>query len=148
MSNPNKDAYGWAVETAQRLREGQIEAVDMDALIEELEEMGRSEVNELENRLIVLLAHLLKWQYQPEGQGSSWKGTIIEQRQRIERRLRKSPRLRPWLPELAEEAYPVAITQAYKETGIEPKAFPKDLQAVGWTLEQVLDLDFYPGETQ
>lgn len=38
----------------------------MEDLIEELEDiMGGSERSELENRLIVLLAHLLKWQYQP-----------------------------------------------------------------------------------
>ncbi len=32
--------------------------------------MGRVEPRELESRLVVLLAHLLKWTYQPRGQAA------------------------------------------------------------------------------
>ena len=37
--------------------------------------MGRSEKRELVNRLAVLLMHLLKWRYQPNLRGKSWRLT-------------------------------------------------------------------------
>ena len=48
---------------------------------------AESERRELESRLLILLAHLLKWQYQHpllserwgEFDGRSWRGTIVEQ---------------------------------------------------------------------
>lgn len=52
--------------------------VDIDGLIEEIESMGASERRELINRLAVLLAHLLKWQYQPSFRGRSWQLTLKE----------------------------------------------------------------------
>jgi hypothetical protein len=42
--------------------------------------MGRSERRSLESNLIVVLLHLLKWQYQPEKRSGSWEGSIIEHR--------------------------------------------------------------------
>jgi hypothetical protein len=37
----------------------------MENLIEEVEDLARSEKREIKSRLRVLLMHLLKWQYQP-----------------------------------------------------------------------------------
>ena len=58
---------------------------DYTNLAEEIESVGRSEKRELGNRLEVLLTHLLKWQYQPEGrrEGHSWADTIWEQRRQL-----------------------------------------------------------------
>lgn len=47
------------------LKEGQLQALDITHLIEEIETMGRSEKRGLQSRLMVLLVHLLKWQFQP-----------------------------------------------------------------------------------
>lgn len=48
MINPNEDYYGWTQETAEKLRQGKISEVNVEDLIEELEDMGRSERRELE----------------------------------------------------------------------------------------------------
>ncbi|MFW6241841.1 MAG: DUF29 domain-containing protein, partial [Thermodesulfobacteriota bacterium] len=92
----------WAKKNAELLRKGKFSELDIDHLVEELEDMGRSERNELESRLLILMAHLLKWQFQyrtlserwREFKGESWRSTILEQRKRIQRRLKKSPGLR------------------------------------------------------
>jgi len=59
------DFHGWAMEQADLLRTGRLAEADLANIAEEIESMGRSEKRELVNRLAVLLAHLLKWQFQP-----------------------------------------------------------------------------------
>ncbi len=54
------DFYTWALETADAVRQGRFHGVDWDAVADELEDMGRSERRALDNRLEVLLAHLIK----------------------------------------------------------------------------------------
>ena len=45
--------------------------VDWANLIEEIEEMSRRERKSLKSNLVVILLHLLKWQYQPEARSGS-----------------------------------------------------------------------------
>lgn len=144
MAHPNEDYYAWTQETVEKLRQGKLAEVNMEALIEELEEMASSDRNEVENRLIVLLMHLLKWQYQPERRSRSWQLTIKEQRQRIARRLMKSPSLKPKLEETIQEVYSSAVTIAARETDLDEDAFPATFDQTGWRWEQVLDMAYLP----
>jgi hypothetical protein len=144
MTRPNEDYYAWTQETIEKLRQGRIAEVDMQELIEELEDMGASERNELESRLAVLLAHLLKWQYQPTHRGRSWIATAKEQRHRIMLRLRKSPSLKPTLEETIRDIYPSAIQRAVRETNLDESVFPTTFEQTGWSWEQVLDMDWLP----
>lgn len=66
-----QDFYAWTMKNAQLLRQGKLTEIDVEHVAEELESMGRSERRELINRLMVLLAHLLKWQLQPSLRGKS-----------------------------------------------------------------------------
>ena len=61
-----EDFHAWALQNAQLLREGRLAEIDIENIAEELEDMGGSKERELESRLGVLLAHLLKWVHQPE----------------------------------------------------------------------------------
>jgi len=56
-----KDFSDWTARTVDLLRQGRFAELDIDHLIEELNDMGKSQRHELVNRLRVLLAHLLKW---------------------------------------------------------------------------------------
>jgi len=56
----------WLEETVSLLRKGELVALDIDILAEEIEDMGRSDKRALEQNLIRVLQHLLKWQYQPQ----------------------------------------------------------------------------------
>jgi hypothetical protein len=136
-----QDFYAWTRHNAQLLREGKLAEIDIENIAEELESMGKSEKRELINRLIVLLAHLLKWQFQPEHRSSSWNGTIIEQRRQIKRLLQDSPSLKRLLNAELNESYLDAILDAANDTGMPQATFPP---ACPYTLEQLLDNGFYP----
>ena len=73
-----QDFYLWIQATAQHLKEGNFSQIDIPNLVEEIESMGRSEKRELKSRLILLLMHLLKWEYQPEKRILSWRSTITK----------------------------------------------------------------------
>ncbi|BAW80711.1 hypothetical conserved protein [Candidatus Nitrosoglobus terrae] len=146
MSTYETDFYGWTQETVRLLRQGRISEVDMDALIEEIEDMGKNQLGQLENRLTVLMVHLLKWQYQPEHRSNSWKGTIVEQRRKISRLIKKNPSLKPKLDNTVIEMYLDCVPQVSAETGLAKIVFPTSFEQTGWTVEQVLDEEFYPSE--
>lgn len=135
------DYCAWLNAQAALLRQGRIADIDPDLLAEELEAMGRRERNELVNRLIILIAHLLKWQHQPAHRSSSWRGSIVEQRVQVSRELRLSPSLKPFLPEAIEEAYADALCIATKETGLDVAAFPPGCP---YRDSEILDDDFWP----
>ena len=91
-----EDFYAWTVEQARLLRGGDVSAIDVSNIAEEIESLGRSDRRELRSRLTVLLMHLLKWRQQRERRSTSWSGTIREQRRQIELVLDDSPSLRPF----------------------------------------------------
>jgi hypothetical protein len=93
---------------------------------------------------LILLSHLLKWRYQPIRRGKSWRTTINEQRIAISYRLRKSPSLRPRLPEIGEQAYLGAVQRAARETDLEEDDFPAIFGETGWAWEQVLSDGYFP----
>lgn len=136
-----EDYHAWALQNAQLLREGCLDQIDIEHIAEELEDMGGSKERELESRLGVLLAHVLKWVYQPERRGNSWQLTIEEQRRRIDRLLRKNPSLKPKLSESFIDAYGDARLIAARETGLNKNQFP---ETSPFTLEQSLTDAYWP----
>jgi uncharacterized protein DUF29/YdaS antitoxin of YdaST toxin-antitoxin system len=141
ISDYEYDYYGWLVRQAALLGERRFAEVDLPNIIEEIESLGRSEKNEIENRLGVLLMHLLKWQYQAKRRSGSWQSTIIEQRARILKRLQLSPSLRDYPGEVLKEEYGLARERAAAESGLAISTFPKSCP---YSIEQVLDPDFLP----
>ncbi|HEY9692252.1 MAG TPA: DUF29 domain-containing protein [Oculatellaceae cyanobacterium] len=118
------DFYLWIVTTAQLLRDHKFDELDLDNLIEEIEDMGKDKRRELKSRLVVLLMHLLKYQYQPERRSSSWRGTILEQRRQIESLLKDSPSLKPYYLEVFADVYKNAVVDASAETLLPAQTFP------------------------
>lgn len=135
------DFNAWIHSQINLLTQGKVSELDVEHLVEELEEMGKSNLNELESRYVILIAHLLKWQFQPDYQGRSWSNSIDEQRIQISRLLRKFPSLKPKLQEAVEDAYPDALKLAAKETRLDKSIFPVDCP---YTHEQLLDDEFLP----
>ncbi|MFP4103828.1 DUF29 domain-containing protein, partial [Coleofasciculus sp.] len=103
------DYYAWTQQQAQFLQQQQWNCLDIVNLVEEIESLGRQERRELRNRLGVLLAHLLKWQFQPQNRSRSWLATIREQRFQVRQLLAESPSLKPYLVEAIELAYQSAV---------------------------------------
>lgn len=106
------DFYEWALYNAQLLREGRFSEIDVKHLIEELEDIGKSDRQEIESRFAVLIGHLLNWEYQPDFRSHSWRSSINEQRMRIIRKIRKNPSLKSHLLKAIAEAYPDAVELA------------------------------------
>lgn len=138
-----RDFYAWVYQQATLLKQSKFAEADLYNIVEELETLGRSEKRSLNSRLEVLIQHLLKWQFQPDMNGTSWNSTIIEQRERLNELLKDSPSLKPKLRECVflEKAWNVAVKKAVAETGLSKSTFPS---TPIWSVEQILDENFYP----
>jgi hypothetical protein len=141
MSNYDADFYQWTQQQAALLRAGELPALDLEHLAEEIEGMGARDRRELISRLAVLLAHLLKWQYQRELRSASWQRTIDEQRRQIELVLEDSPSLKARLEEFIARAYRDSVRAAVRDTGFIDSPFP---QVCPYSVEQILDTEFLP----
>jgi hypothetical protein len=135
------DYLKWIETTVEKLRVRDYSSVDWENLIEEIEDMGRSERKSLKSNLIIVLTHLLKWQYQPEFRSGSWKGSIVEHRRRIRDALKDSPSLKPYLQEVFAECYLDAVELASAETELPVETFPSECP---YTSAEVLDSNFLP----
>jgi hypothetical protein len=132
----------WALEQARLLRDRRWADLDLENVAEEIESLGGSQRSEIWNRQVVLLQHLLKWQYQPEKRKYGWRSTINEQRISIERVIETSPSLHRYPVDILARCYLIARSRAADETGIPEKAFPPHCE---YSVEQLLDSRFYPG---
>ena len=139
-----QDFYLWVTTTIQKIRDRDFDSVDWENVLEELEDLGSERKNELESRLMVLFEHLLKlayWDEEREYNERGWKGTIREQRKRLNRLLRKNPSLKPYLDEVFEEIYLDTRDITIDKTGLSPDTFP--VQPIV-TVEKALDETWLP----
>ncbi|OQW94908.1 MAG: hypothetical protein BWK79_04310 [Beggiatoa sp. IS2] len=139
--NYEQDYYGWIIHSIKLLQQGQLQQLDVQHLMEELEAMGASERRELESRIVILIMHLLKWQYQEQNRCASWKGTIIEQRRQIQRLIRMSPSLKRFVTTMMSENYPEAVERAAVEISLAEDIFPVNCPYL-W--EEIIDNQYYP----
>jgi hypothetical protein len=141
----DQDFCAWTDQQARLLRAGHLAEADVAHLIEEIESMGRSERRELVNRLVILLLHLLKWQYQPALRDNSWRLSIKEQRLRLSAHLADNPSLKSYLGPAIEQAYRLALIEAERRTGLPEAQFPP---VCPYGFEQMLDDGFWPDGEQ
>jgi hypothetical protein len=123
MKQYDADFFRWTQETSDQLRRGEFAQIDVSSLVEEVEDLGKREKSALQRHVAVLISHLLKWDLQPAKRSRSWQATIELQRARIDRLLKQSPSLRPFLAETLPDAYAEAILLAIKDTGLDRKTF-------------------------
>lgn len=141
MSTPI-DFSVWIQHTAQLLRERRWDEVDIEQLIEEVEDLGRSERNSIKSQLSRLLLHLLKWQYQPQRRSDSWLDSINDARTQIEDKIEDSPSLQRYPTELLDTAYARARRRAASQTGLPLSTFPAECP---YAIADALHEDFLPG---
>lgn len=139
-----EDFFAWANTQAGLLRAGCLAQADFEHIAEEIESMGKGELRELENRLAVLLLHLLKWQFHPQRRGRSWELTIKEQRRKLKRHLEQNPSLGPRLAQAMADAYGDAILAAARETELPEETFPS---VCPYGTDQTLDDPWLPDGT-
>ncbi len=138
----DKDVILWSQEQAALLRSGKFSQLDIEHLADEIEDVGKSEKRELAHRMAVLMAHLLKWQYQPEKRGRSWQTTIRNQRNSLAIALRQTPSLKATLRDRDWQTlvWADAVDQALRDTGMDVDFG----ETCPWTNEQVLVAGWLP----
>lgn len=145
------DFQSWIDSTIQQLKNREFGSIDLENLIEELTNLGKSEKNTLKSNLMILLAHLLKLQVQsdaPDSMKISWYNSVIEHRQRVLSNLEDTPSLKNFLPEAIDKAYPQARKLAIKESkfaafGVQIPDEDEYPNTCPFSLEQILDEEFY-----
>ena len=136
-----QDLFAWTQQQVNLLTHQRWHELDVENLIDELEGMVMRDQREMTNRLIILIAHLLKWEFQPDHQSGSWRGSIQEQRLQLNGLLEDSPSLHQQFIESLEKAYPQAVKLASKETELPTTKLPNECP---YELAQLLDEDFLP----
>ena len=132
-----EDRYKFVMDAASELRKGNVAAVDLAAVAEELEQVGRSDAHEVRNRTERLLEHMIKLEYitgiMLEQNERLWLKTLDEQRDQISDLLEESPSLRTKLtPELLARSYKRGAKAVLTEYGFTAPA------ECPWTWEECL----------
>lgn len=142
-----QDFYAWTFQQADLLKQGKFEQVDLSNIIEEIETLGRNLRNAIASRMVVLIAHLLKWKFQPNFRETShsWLYTIKEQRVQIQIIIDDMPSLKNSLKddEWINKQWKRSLMLASDETKLKQSIFPSEPI---WSVEQILDENFYPND--
>jgi hypothetical protein len=135
-----KTLYGtdfaeWSARTAELLRQGRFDEIDIESVAEEIRSLGDSQFQGARSQLRRMLMHLIKQKTQPERDGASWRASIVNARREMLDAIESSPSLRRRLAERLETPYQQAIQDACDETGLDAAEIPAKCP---FTLEQLL----------
>jgi len=134
------DFVEWTAHTADLLRQGRFDEVDLEHVVEEIEDMGKRDFSAARSQLRRMLVHLIKQKIQPERDGASWQGSIANAQDELLDSIRDSPSLRRRLSGEIANVYPRAVRIALIETG---SSSPQGALAVPdrcpFTLAELLD---------
>ncbi len=136
-----KDETAWLDAMAELATHGRAESLDLVNLAEFLESMANRDRRESSSRLLLLLMHLLKWEYQPEARTGSWRRTISEQRRQL-REICESGVLQNYIRARFEQTYDQARYQASIETDLPLERFPSHCP---FSLDELLSDSELPG---
>jgi hypothetical protein len=73
-----EDETAWLEAMADLLAAGAYAELDYASLREYLADTAQQDRREVESRLVILLAHVLKWVHQPEHRTRIWQASIVE----------------------------------------------------------------------
>lgn len=136
------DYAAWLQHQIDLMRAGRWAELDRDHLIDEVEDLGRSEFNAFVSAIEIVLVHMLKWDHQPERRSRSWIASIVEHRRRADQSLRDNPSYRAKIGVAIDRAFSVACARAAAEANLPLEQFPTenpyDWEAIT-TREHVLD---------
>jgi hypothetical protein len=143
MTTPSYDTdfYAWTQAQAQALQAKDWPALDIEHVAEAIETLGMNEKRAISRQLQRLLAHLLKWRYQPTHRTPSWRRTIRQARDTIADVTEGSHSLHTYPAQRVPMAYRRARRDAADDTGLPLATFP---EACPWSIAQVLDENFWP----
>ena len=138
-----KDFVLWIDQTAEQIRQGNINNLDWENLLAEIEALGREQRNKVESYLIQTIKNLLMYQYWQSEKVYCERGWIEEiDNFRIELEiLLRSKTLYNYGISILENCYQKAKRSVIKKTGFSARVFPEKCP---YTWEEVIDFDFLP----
>lgn len=134
------DEYLWLLETIELLKQKRLNKLDLEHLIEELESMGRRDVNKAKSLLRQIIIHLLLLQYwssEVERNAHHWRSEIKTFRYDLNNHL--TTNLTHKLQENLGSIYESAVNFVQEKTAFKVN-FPKECF---YTLEQLLDDNYF-----
>ena len=145
----DQDFYAWVLEQARQLRAIQESRpnlpLDFEHLIEEVEDLARSDLRTARSQLRRLVEHLLKLEHSPAtAPRRKWAVSIIEAQAQIDGRLTTSMRgdVEPQVERLYSKARRLAAGELIDHD--EPEAVVSLLETCHYTLDQLLDETWRP----
>ena len=131
------DLAAWVHEQIELLKTGQFDKIDMENFIDEVEGVVRTDKRSMKSHFVIMIAHILKWEYQPSKRSGSWLASINNARYEIEAVIQDSPSLKNYKEFAFGLAWEQARKLAIQETGLPSKDFPK---CCPWTCNQAMKL--------
>jgi hypothetical protein len=140
-----RDLNLWLENAIAQLKQGQLQDLDVENLIEELEGLAGRDRRELKQRLTTLIEHLLKRCYvKSDYDYAGWVETIDRTRNIIRDILKQSPSLKNYVndPELFQNAFNDALRIVRRNQGYKSVNFPDSWQ-FSRDIESILVIDFW-----
>ncbi len=134
----DRDFNLWIEQMTTVLRTRDIEAMDWQNLLEEIEDMGKSEKRSLESYLERLVEHILKlkyWEAEKARNYKHWQVEVVNFRNRISRLLDRSPSLKNYMEQIYPKVFEDAVSAQQIEFSIPQNSFIE--------LEQILKKDYF-----
>lgn len=159
------DCYTWALQQAAALRRGDFEAVDWENVIEEIEDVGKSQKRAWESQCRRLVQHILElkhWQPEDPEVGRGWILSVQNARIEMEDTIDENPGLKSERDEMLRNAWRygrklAAIELANYDSGSEEVRGYKEAkrkwmqlipEACPYTVEQIEDEEWWPEEVR
>ncbi len=130
----------WLTEMVKLLKNRDLENLDYENLIEELEDLGRSEKNAVKSLLLQIIIHLMLyqfWQLEKDRNANHWAAEIITFRVQLEDKL--TTNLRNYLVDELPKIYQNALLIVRKKTQL--NSLPEQCP---YSLGQLLDKQWFP----
>jgi hypothetical protein len=135
------DDYLWLEETIKLLKAKNLENLDLENLIEELESLGRNDLNKVRSLLRQIIIHILLleyWHDEYDRNHRHWQAEIIAFRDDLNNSLTTT--LKNKLVQELDHIYNVALKVVVQKTGLASNLFPDHCP---YSLEQLLDDNWY-----